>query len=467
MSPASSARSSHPDPPPSPAKLDRAPDSADYLGPLLHALAESLDVREIFARISAEARRIVPHDFLMLGLLSEDHQRVHITALSGDLGDIPADMSIPDSLRVPIEKGAFVMNDVRAQPGGKGFTGLLRLAGEEQPRQIEIESQPLYHQVVVVKGMRSFLRVAVRLRGGVLGGLLFWSTAPDAYSPADLPRASQIADCVALAVAHQRLAEEEQRSAEARERAAQLEVRVRRLTEELEEQGRHRILGQSKRWRDVLSQATKVAATEATVLLSGESGTGKEVVARFIHRASPRAEGPFVALNCAALPEQLLESELFGHEKGAFTGALAARAGKIEQAAGGVLFLDEVGEMSPSVQAKLLRVLQEREYQRLGGTRPLKADVRIIAATNRDLESSIARGEFREDLFYRLRVFEIALPPLRERAQDIVPMAEAFLEEIGSLVGRKASGLTRAAHDALRAYHWPGNVRELRNALER
>src|SRR5262245_18140150 len=163
MSPASSARSSHPDQPPSPAKHDRAPDSADYLGPLLHALAESLDVREIFARISAEARRIVPHDFLMLCLLSEDHERVRVIALSGDLGDIPADMAIPDSLRLPIEKGAFVMSDVRAQPGGKGFTGLPAPRRRRTTRRIEIESRPLYHQVVVVQGMRSFLRVAVRL----------------------------------------------------------------------------------------------------------------------------------------------------------------------------------------------------------------------------------------------------------------------------------------------------------------
>jgi two-component system NtrC family response regulator len=174
-----------------------------------------------------------------------------------------------------------------------------------------------------------------------------------------------------------------------------------------------------------------------------------------------------VALNCAALPETLLESELFGHEKGAFTGALAARAGRIEQAAGGVLFLDEVGEMAPSVQAKLLRVLQEREFQRLGGTRPLRADVRIVAATNRDLDAALARGEFRDDLYYRLRVFEIRLPALRDRRDDILPLAEAFLEEIGVVVGRRAAGISREALEALVTYRWPGNVRELRNALER
>jgi transcriptional regulator with GAF, ATPase, and Fis domain len=174
-----------------------------------------------------------------------------------------------------------------------------------------------------------------------------------------------------------------------------------------------------------------------------------------------------VALNCAALPEQLLESELFGHEKGAFTGAVAARAGRIEQAAGGVLFLDEVGEMSAAVQAKVLRVLQEREYQRLGGARTLKADVRVIAATNRDLPAAIARGAFREDLYYRLHVFEIALPPLRERVEDILPLVEAFLGDLGTAVGRPASGLSQEAKQKMLAYPWPGNVRELRNAVER
>jgi transcriptional regulator with GAF, ATPase, and Fis domain len=174
-----------------------------------------------------------------------------------------------------------------------------------------------------------------------------------------------------------------------------------------------------------------------------------------------------VALNCAALPEQLLESELFGHEKGAFTGALATRPGRIEQATGGVLFLDEVGEMSPAVQAKFLRVLQEREYQRLGGTRNLKADVRVLAATNRNLKDAIAKGDFREDLYYRLAVFDIALPPLRERPEDILLLVEAFLEELGRSVGRPAAGVSNEARERLLAYSWPGNVRELRNAIER
>src|SRR5882762_10763487 len=210
------------------------------------------------------------------------------------------------------------------------------------------------------------------------------------------------------------------------------------------------VIGTSQSWRAVLTQAAKVAPAETTVLLSGESGTGKEVVAHLIHRGSRRAEGPFVALNCAALPEALLESELFGYEKGAFTGAVSARAGRLEQAAGGTLLLDEVAEMSPAVQAKFLRVLQEREFQRLGGSRMLKANVRVIAATNRDLRAALAAGEFREDLFYRLHVFAIRLPPLRERPEDNPALLEHFVTELGPVVlGRPAAGISGEAQEQL------------------
>jgi transcriptional regulator with PAS, ATPase and Fis domain len=202
-------------------------------------------------------------------------------------------------------------------------------------------------------------------------------------------------------------------------------------------------------------------------LLLGESGTGKEVVARFLHRGSPRKAGPFVAINCAALPEQLLEAELFGYERGAYTGATQSKPGQIEQAAGGTLFLDEVAEMSPAAQAKFLRVLQEREFQRLGGTRVLRADVRVVAATNRDLQRSMANGQFREDLYYRLNVFAIRLPPLRDRRDDILPISESFLAEVGRNLGRPPGGISRDARKILMEYSWPGNVRELRNILER
>jgi transcriptional regulator with PAS, ATPase and Fis domain len=206
-----------------------------------------------------------------------------------------------------------------------------------------------------------------------------------------------------------------------------------------------------------------VAPTEATTCVQGESGTGKEVIARFIHQRSPRCRGPFIAINCAALPEQLLESELFGFERGAFTGAQQSKPGQIELAAGGVLFLDEVTEMTPAGQAKFLRVLQEREFLRLGGTRPVRVNVRVVAASNRDLDDAVAQGEFRADLYYRLNVFDIRIPPLRERPEDILLLAADFLREFG---GAEVE-LTPEAMEALCRHEWPGNVRELRNVLER
>jgi transcriptional regulator with PAS, ATPase and Fis domain len=226
-------------------------------------------------------------------------------------------------------------------------------------------------------------------------------------------------------------------------------------------------IGSSPAWQGVLTAALRVAMTEATVLLQGESGTGKEVIARLIHQASPRSHGPFVPINCAALPEQLLESELFGYERGAFTGAQQAKAGHIELAARGVLFLDEVSEMSLTAQVKLLRFLQEREFQRLGGTRLQKADVRIIAASNRDLGNAVERGTFREDLLYRLQVFDILLPPLRDRVSDIPLLAEQFLADFARTTARRIPRLLDDARDALMAHDWPGNVRELHNVLER
>jgi DNA-binding NtrC family response regulator len=203
------------------------------------------------------------------------------------------------------------------------------------------------------------------------------------------------------------------------------------------------------------------------VLITGESGTGKELVARAIHHASARADGPFVAINCAALPETLLESELFGHERGAFTGADRQKPGRFELARGGTLFLDEIGELSHAVQVKLLRVLQEREFERVGGTSPVRADVRVITATNRDLPRLVAEGRFREDLYYRLEVFTVHLPPLRERGDDILLLADHFVRALGARMGRGEPGLSRGAREALLAYRWPGNIRELQNAVER
>jgi two-component system response regulator HydG len=227
------------------------------------------------------------------------------------------------------------------------------------------------------------------------------------------------------------------------------------------------VLGTSPRIREIFKLLEMVAPSEATVLLLGETGTGKELVAQAIHRNSPRAAGPFVAVNCAALPEALLESELFGHERGSFTGATNRRDGRFVMAHQGILFLDEVGELSLPIQAKILRVLQAREFEPLGSTRTVKVDVRIITATNRDLEKMVREGRFREDLFYRLNVFPVVLPPLRERQEDLPALAEFFLRKFGEKNRREGIALGPEVLEAFRRYPWPGNIRELENVMER
>jgi len=211
----------------------------------------------------------------------------------------------------------------------------------------------------------------------------------------------------------------------------------------------------------------KVAPSDSTVLITGETGTGKELIARAIHKRSQRSSRAFVSVNCAAIPHDLIASELFGHEKGAFTGAAQRRVGRFESAEGGTIFLDEVGELPAETQVSLLRVLQEREFQRIGGNESLKADVRVVAATNRNLESAIARGEFREDLFYRLNVFPIEVPPLRQRKADIPLLVEYYVDRYASKAGKKITGINKSGLELLKSYSWPGNIRELQNVIER
>lgn len=227
------------------------------------------------------------------------------------------------------------------------------------------------------------------------------------------------------------------------------------------------MVAEDPRMRELLVLAQKVAATNATVMITGESGCGKEVMARFIHRHSPRADKPFVAINCAAIPENLLESTLFGYEKGAFTGASQSHPGKFEQAQGGTLLLDEISEMPLPLQAKLLRVLQEREVERVGGHKAIALDIRVIATSNRNMAEVVARGDFREDLYYRLNVFPLELPPLRERPLDIVPLAQHLLSRLGAALGRPGIVLSAAAAGQLTQYAWPGNIRELENVIQR
>ncbi|MGF7398959.1 sigma-54 dependent transcriptional regulator [Thermoanaerobacterium thermosaccharolyticum] len=227
------------------------------------------------------------------------------------------------------------------------------------------------------------------------------------------------------------------------------------------------IIGESSKLKDVLNIVKKVAPTDATVLLLGESGTGKELIAKAIHNLSKRKDGPYIKVNCAALPENLLESELFGYEKGAFTGALSRKPGRFERANGGTIFLDEIGEISPSIQVKMLRILQEREFERLGGIEILKADVRVIAATNKNLENMVKEGAFREDLFYRLNVVPIQLPPLRERVEDIPILIDYFLDKYSKNLRLEKFKIDKSAMKFLMEYSWPGNIRELENLVER
>jgi DNA-binding NtrC family response regulator len=245
-------------------------------------------------------------------------------------------------------------------------------------------------------------------------------------------------------------------------------VKVNRfLNQDESEESSHELLGRSPAMEQVRQLIRKVARTQATVLIQGESGTGKELVARAIYRESPRAGAPFIRVNCAAVPENLIESEFFGHEKGAFTGALNKREGRFELAHGGTILLDEISEISPQVQAKLLRVLQERELERVGGSRTIKVDVRVLATTNRDLDQSVEKKEFRQDLYFRLNVVPVFVPPLRERREDIVFLAEQFVHRFGRKHGVKISGITPECRAALEAHSWPGNVRELQNVIER
>jgi two-component system response regulator FlrC len=413
---------------------------------LLREITDVLDIRGVFPRISSIVQRVLPHDVLTMTFHEEDG--LVLLEASSDGRELP-----PFKVQVDpkqLARPVVVLPELTVE-------ALERIG--HGPAEVRT--------FLAASGFGSFMAVNVRARQQRLG-LEFWAKQTHAFSSRDIPIAQRIADHVALAVSHEQLAHAAREIAESEGRARRLAARVKSLRAEIgARSGYARVLGRSRSWCEVLRAAEQVAATDTTVLLTGESGTGKEVIARLIHEQSARRAAPFVAVNCAALPEQLLESELFGFERGAFTGAVHSKPGQIELAAGGVLFLDEVSDMSPAAQAKFLRVLQEREFQRLGGTRAIQANVRVIAATNSDLQKAIERGEFRRDLYYRLRVFDIRLPTLRERPDDILPLAEAFLEQESVRCGRPVPPLSAAARTALAAHRWPGNVRELRNAIER
>jgi transcriptional regulator with PAS, ATPase and Fis domain len=409
---------------------------------LLRTIAEALEIRAVFPRVSEIVKPLLGHDALEV-VLRDRNGDVTLEARSTEY--------LPGSRGCALKRDeAFhIVSDLR----------------KPRPRLVGCDTD--VDDGLIAAGYRSVLNVRSEARDQVMR-LGFFSKHPGAYDPDDVSAAQHIAHYVAVAVAHEQLATAKRERAEGRGRTELLDERMRTLVDSGGAvSGRSRVIGRSDEWQRVLAKALRVAPTDTTVFLLGESGTGKEVVARFIHQASRRKDGPFVAINCAALPEHLLESELFGYERGAFTGAQQAKAGQIELAARGVLFLDEVSEMSLSAQAKILRFVQEREFQRLGGARTQKANVRLIAASNRDLRQAVEQGTFREDLFYRLQVFDIPLPPLRQRITDVPLLAEQFLAELSQAMGRPPARLADEARDALLAYSWPGNVRELRNVLER
>jgi formate hydrogenlyase transcriptional activator len=322
--------------------------------------------------------------------------------------------------------------------------------------------QNLLEARLFAEGLRSLMTAPLIVQGESIGTLNLGSEVPNQYGEADTSFLQEVANQVALAVENMTVHEE------VAALKAKLEEENVYLQEEIRTQHNFaEIIGKSQALKKILRRVETVAPTGSSVLITGETGTGKELIARAIHSLSPRRERSLIKVNCATLPSALVESELFGHEKGAFTGAIARRIGRFELADGGTIFLDELGEISPNVQVKLLRVLQEREFERVGGARTIRVDVRVIAASNRDLEKAMAEGSFRSDLYYRLNVFRIALPPLRERREDIPMLVRQMVMKYGGRIGKRIERVSQETIARLMAYPWPGNIRELENVIER
>ncbi len=411
---------------------------------LSSALLANLDVRKLLGAISASIGEMIPHDAATLGLYDPATDGLMVQFLAADEGGAPR-----DEVRLP----------VIGSPAGEAFRArepvvLQRIEGSH------FVPESVRH--LTGRGMQSGCWVPLIDRGHAIGVLAVASRMEGAFTQREAEMLAQIAGQVAMAVNN---AVAFRQIAELRDRLTQ---EKQYLEEEINVENRFEdIVGESTGLRQVLSEIETVAPTDATVLIQGETGTGKELLARAIHRLSPRSERTFIKLNCAAIPAGLLESELFGHEKGAFTGAIARKLGRLELAHEGTLFLDEVGEMPLDLQPKLLRALQEREFERLGGTRPISVNVRLIAATNRDLGKMVAEKQFRADLFYRLKVFPIFSPPLRDRVSDIPMLVRHFVAAHSRRMGKNIEKISDETMDALKRWKWPGNIRELENLLER
>lgn len=408
---------------------------------IANALNARSDFREVSTLVLERAVALVGADYAALGVLDPVGGRISLAAFKA-APHVTTDsvQGLFDSYGKSMDVTAFpAMVEVLAQ--GK----TLRLLETDLPFPIRL----LFNSVL---GGRAALVAPVRVGGQTFGLLgLVWSEARECFDDHEVTLVEGIADQIGTAL------ERDQLSAEIMHLRSALHERY----------GEERIIGQTAAIRRAIELAKSVADTQTTVLIEGESGTGKELLANLIHFNSGREDQPYVKLNCGAIPETLLESELFGHEKGAFTDARALRRGRFEEANGGTLFLDEVGEMSLSAQVRLLRVLQDGEFTRVGGSEVIKTDVRVVAASNVDLKRAVELGSFRQDLFYRLSVFPITLPPLRERPEDIHPLVIHFLEHYKQKTGRFISGISKDALQALITYEWPGNVRELENAIER
>jgi len=408
-------------------------------------LLANVDIRKLLGAFSASMRQMVPHDVATLALFDEATEKLRAQFLSAN-NDADAGQR-------------EVLLDPDASPAGQAFRTRRPVILNRIDRW-PFAPESIKH--LTSAGMQSGIWVPLVHRERTLGTITVASRIQNAYSQRDAETLAQVAGQVAMAV-NNALAFKQ--IAELRDRLSQ---EKRYLEEEINLEHRFDdIVGESAGLRNVLRQIETVAPTDATVLIQGETGTGKELLARAIHRLSPRSEHTFIKLNCAAIPAGLLESELFGHEKGAFTGAIARKIGRLELAHEGTLFLDEVGELPLDLQPKLLRALQEREIERVGGTRPIPVNVRLIAATNRDLAQMVAEKQFRSDLFYRLKVFPIFAPPLRERAADIPVLVRHFVSRHARRMGKTIETIPPEAMEALVGWKWPGNIRELENFLER
>lgn len=408
---------------------------------IANALNARSDFREVSSLVLERAIALVGADYSALGVLNPTGGRISLAAFkAAPHVEIDSVQGLIESHGQSLDITAFpAMVEVLAQ--GK----TLKLLETDLPFPVRL----LFNSVL---GGRAALVAPVRVGGQTFGLIgLVWSEAREGFQDHEVALVEGIADQIGTAL------ERDQLSAEIMHLRSVLHERY----------GEDRIIGQTTAIRRAIELALSVADTQTTVLIEGESGTGKELLANLIHFNSGREDQPYVKLNCGAIPETLLESELFGHEKGAFTDARALRRGRFEEANGGTLFLDEVGEMSLSAQVRLLRVLQDGEFTRVGGNEVIKTDVRVIAASNVDLKRAVDLGTFRQDLFYRLSVFPITLPPLRERPEDIHPLVIHFIEHYKQKTGRFISGISKDAIQALITYEWPGNVRELENAIER